>query len=393
LFTAPFVFRPPRAVGPLPLMGRADVVINASVVGQHPTGLGLYTIELVRQLDRLRADLGVYTSIPPALGGVGAEVRRIPSLVRPEHGLIGHGARLVWTQAVLPARIHRSGARVLLNTIPEGPLVSPIRQVTVVHDLLPLAFPEEYPRQQHYFRHLVPRVLGRSRLVVADSESTRRDVLRHYRLPAEKVRVVYPGFDPRRFHLSVESAIAAPDREPYLLYVGNILPHKNLERLVEAFAAVRRLHGCRLVIRGSGRRVHVRVLRARIEALGVADAVSFVGYADGDSLRRLYEGAVSLVFPSLGEGFGLPVLEAMASGTPVITSTVSSLPEVAGDAALAVDPLDVPALIEAMVRVLTKPELRSKLRHRGFRQVEQFSWARTGEQVSGLLDSVLRAGG
>jgi glycosyltransferase involved in cell wall biosynthesis len=371
-------------------MPGADVAINASVVGRNPTGLGLYAINLVRRLDRIRQDLEVFTSSPAAFAPIRAPVRRLSPLVRPEHGLGGHAARLAWTQVAL--RLRARGARVLLNTVPEGPIGGAMAQVTVVHDLLPLFFPDEYPRQQHYFRYLVPRVLRRSCVVVADSESTRQEVLRRYALPAAQVHVVYPGFDAERFHDGDEPA-RRPSDVPYLLYVGNLLPHKNLLRLVEAFAAVRRRYPCRLVIRGTGRPAYTRTLAARIEALGLGDAVGFVEYAGSDALRELYAGAACLVYPSLAEGFGLPILEAMASGTPVVTSSVSSLPEVAGGAALTADPYDAAALAEAIGLVLTTPELRAELRRRGLERAQQFSWEQTATGISRLIDAALAGRG
>lgn len=366
-------------------MGSPGIAINASVVGAHPTGLGLYAIHLVRHLQRIRPDLAVYTSAPAAFDFLRAPATRLSSVVRPERGGLGHVARLVWTQIVLPVRTRR--ARVLLNTVPEGPIRGGPPQVTVVHDLLPLAFPAEYPRQQYYFRHFVPRVLGRARVVVADSESTAGEISRRFALPAGKVRVVYPGFDPERFFQAGDPAPPSPD-PPYLLYVGNLLPHKNLVRLVEAFALVRRVASCRLVIRGSGRPSYARALRARIEELGLSPAVSFVDYAADDALRRLYAGATCLVLPSLAEGFGLPILEAMASGTPVVTSSTSSLAEVAGGAALTVDPRDVGGLADVLGMVLQKPELRAELRRRGLERVRCFSWQRTAAEISALIDGI-----
>jgi glycosyltransferase involved in cell wall biosynthesis len=130
-------------------------------------------------------------------------------------------------------------------------------------------------------------------------------------------------------------------------------------------------------------------VRARVEALGLGDAVDFVDYASGDDLRRLYAGAACLALPSLAEGFGLPILEAMASGTPVVTSSVSSLPEVAGGAALTVDPRDVGALADAVGRVVTTPALRAELRERGLERAQQFSWRRTAAEISALVDAAL----
>lgn len=294
--------------------------------------------------------------------------------------------RLVWTQSALRVRARSHRLEALLNTVPEGILNSSAPQVTVVHDLLPLFFPAEYPRQQYYFRFLVPRVLRGSRLVVADSESTRRSIVQSFRLSPEKVRVIYPGYDPSVFFADGFDPFPDVSSEPYLLYVGNLLPHKNLRRLLDALAILRRRQRCRLVIRGEGRPAYARALRERVETLGLSDAVTFLGYTSERTLREHYSGAACLVLPSLGEGFGLPVLEAMACGTPVVAANASSLPEVVGDAALLVDPHDAVGLADAIYQVLTDRDLREDLRHRGLRRAGLFTWRRTAGEVSRLLD-------
>ncbi len=131
--------------------------INASIVGRNPTGLGVYSIQLVRELDRIRDDLLVYTSYPNAFGPLRARIARIPAATRPEHSVRGHFTRILWLQSALWIRARKDKLGVILNTVPEGILGSPVPQVTVVHDLLPLFFPAEYPRQQHYFRFRCPR--------------------------------------------------------------------------------------------------------------------------------------------------------------------------------------------------------------------------------------------
>jgi glycosyltransferase involved in cell wall biosynthesis len=231
-----------------------------------------------------------------------------------------------------------------------------VPQVTVVHDLLPLHFPAEYPRQQYYFRSLVPRVLRSSRIIVADSGSTRLDIIQSYGIAPERVRVIYPGYDPDTYRVNGIPHARLPCGDGYVLYVGNLLPHKNLLSLLDALAILRRRHrGTRLIIRGEGQATYARAVRERVETLGLSDVVSFQGYAGKRALRDLYAGAACLVLPSLREGFGLPVLEAMACGTPVITSSSSSLPEVGGDAAILVDPYDAIDLSDAMYRVLAMP--------------------------------------
>jgi glycosyltransferase involved in cell wall biosynthesis len=375
----------------LDTVSRHSVIgINASIIGENPTGLGLYAINLIRALDAYRDDLRVYTSSPQALGRLRARVLPATPLARPERGLRGHFMRLLWVQTALRARARAAGIEALLNTVPEAILGSPIPQVTVVHDLLPLFFPAEYPRQQYYFRSLVPRVLRSSRVIVADSESTRHDIVQSYGIAPDKIRVIYPGYDPDTYSAN-GSRHPGSEEDAYLLYVGNLLPHKNLLSLLDALAILRRRRRARLVIRGEGQPAYARAVRERVETLGLANAVSFQGYATWGALRDLYAGAACLVLPSLREGFGLPVLEAMACGTPVITSSTSSLPEVGGDAALRVDAHDAIDLSDAMYRVLTDTHLREDLRERGLKWVRGFSWRRTAEQMSRLLDEVRAA--
>jgi glycosyltransferase involved in cell wall biosynthesis len=367
---------------------RGEVGVNASIIGDSPTGLGLYAINLIRALDALREDLRVYTSCPTTLGDIRARIVPAMRLVRPERGMSGHFMRLIWVQTALRLRVRAGRIGVVLNTVPEAILGSPVPQVTVVHDLLPLFFPAEYPRQQYYFRSLVPRVLRRSRVIVADSESTRRDIAQSYGIAPEKIRVIYPGYDPATYSAGTADRPCATREDSYLLYVGNLLPHKNLLSLLDALAILRRRHHARLIIRGDGQPAYARAVLERVETLGLRDLVSFQSYSDGAALRDLYAGAACLVLPSLREGFGLPVLEAMACGTPVITSTTSSLPEVGGDAALLVDPYDAIDLADAMYRVLADRGLREDLRERGLKWVRGFSWRRTAEEVSRLLDEV-----
>lgn len=366
----------------------ADVTlaINASIVGGNPTGLGIYSIKLVRALDEIRSGLFVHASSRESFGALRARIGRVPRATRPDYGARGHVIRLLWLQGALRLWLSKTRPPGLLNTVPEGVLRSPVPQVTVVHDLLPLRFPPEYPRQQYYFRFLVPRILGASRLVIADSAHTRRDILEHYDVPADKIKVIYPGYDSSAFFCSEPDSPPRTRQDPYVLSVGNLLPHKNLTRLLDAFALLRRRLPCRLVIRGEGRPAYARLLRERIENLGLGDAVTFGGYVGEESLRQLYTEAACLVFPSLGEGFGLPVLEAMACGTPVITASASSLPEVAGDASLMVDPYDALGLADAMYQTLTDSGLREDLRQRGLRRVSAFSWRRTALEVSRVLD-------
>jgi glycosyltransferase involved in cell wall biosynthesis len=356
-----------------------SIAINAAIVGERPTGLGFYALHLMSGLAALGEQLVVYTSRPDLITDRRIRVRRVSPAMRPERGAWGHLRRLLWVQTGLRTRVRWANPRVLLNLMPEGLLAPGLPQVTTVHDLLPLLYPSEYPRQQYYFRHYVPAVLRASRAIIVISESTRRDVLRFYGVDPEKIHVVLSGYDAQRF--VPEGPAVPPGPEPYLLYVGNVMPHKNLGRLVEAFALVAPRFGVRLVLRGWGRPRHVQALQERITTLGLERQIDWRPYATDQEVVALYQGARALVLPSLHEGFGLTALEAMACGTPVVAAEVSSIPEVVGDAGVLVDPLDPESIAAGLCRILTEDGLYKDLRQRGLERAGQFSWEATARAV------------
>jgi glycosyltransferase involved in cell wall biosynthesis len=365
------------------------LAINAAIIGQRPTGLGFYALHLISGLAALGERLVVYTSRPDLIKAPGAQVHRVSAAMGPERGAPGHLRRLLWVQTGLRAGVWRTHPRVLLNVTPEGLLGTALPQVTTIHDVLPLLYPAEYPRQQYYFRYYVPAVLRASCAVIASSESTRRDLLRFYNVPPEKVHVVLLGHDPCQFTAEGPTAVLGP--EPYLLYVGNVMPHKNLDRLVEAFANVVSQMPVRLVLCGSGRRRHMKALRRRIAALSLEDQIDWRPYASDEELPALYRGAHALVLPSLHEGFGLPALEAMACGTPVVAAATSSIPEVVGDAALLVDPRDVGSITTALGQVLTDDPLCKDLSARGRARARCFPWEATARAVQRTVAHAIAA--
>jgi len=363
------------------------ILVNASVYDGRPSGLGQYARALLTHLAAQHPDLVVLTSHPQDLPGG----RGIRPWGEPSRGRVGHLLRLVWSQSALPTWCRRTRAGVLLNTLPEGPLLPPVPQVTVVHDVLPLFFPEAFPRQRWYFRAFVPRVLRASRHVVAVSAQTRDDLLRVYGLPPDRVTVIPSGVDHRRFTplLDPRPALLRWGLRRYFLFVGNLFPHKNLFRLLEAFRAVP--GDIQLVLAGHRDPRYLPALERHVELLGVGGRVRFLGYVADAELPALYAGAVALVLPSLYEGFGLPALEAMACGTPVIASTAGGLREAVGDAAVTVDPHDVDGMARAMERMTEDAALQADLRTRGQAHARRFQWQETARRTLGVLRSAAGA--
>jgi glycosyltransferase involved in cell wall biosynthesis len=268
------------------------------------------------------------------------------------------------------------------------PLICPVPAVVTVHDLGYRFFPDAHPLRQRLYLDFSTRFSAWAAAhVLADSEATRRDLIRMDRVPAEKITVVYPGRDE-----AVRRADPAPVRaqhrlpERYLLHVGTLQPRKNLLRLIDAHAALQTdfpdLH---LVLAGRPGWLSAPIVAA---ALARPERVHLLAYVPDESLAGLYSGAAAFVFPSLYEGFGLPVLEAMACEVPVVCSNTSSLPEVAGEAAMSVDPLDTGALAAAIRRVLLDPSLRSTLVARGLDQITSFTWDRAARETLAILERV-----
>src|SRR5581483_3970742 len=221
---------------------------------------------------------------------------------------------------------------------------------------------------------VVPRSVRRADHVLADSQATKEDLIALYGVQPDKVTVLLSGVHPR-FQPVRDPALLASVRArygigdaPFVLSVGTVQPRKNYERLMQALAALpATLRDIHLVIAG-GRGWLQGPIHAAVDALGLQGRVHFIGFADDADLPALYSAAKCFAFPSLYEGFGLPVLESMACGTPVVTSNVSSLVEVAGDATLLVDPLSVEQITEALTRLLSDSTLRTTLIERGYRQ-------------------------
>lgn len=303
-----------------------------------------------------------------------------------EWGVLRRGR--LWTHLALGPELWRRPPDVFFEPAHVLPLQHPASSVVTVHDLGYEHFPDSHPRLHRWYLRLTTRWhTYAAHRILADSIATRDDLINMYSAEPAKIDVVYPGVDLERFTPVHDSVVAREVRakyntgEHYLLYVGTLQPRKNLERLVRAFGkAVDNSSKTRLILGGSTG-WSVDKLRKTVDNLGKAVDISFPGYINDGDLPALLSGAAGFVFPSLFEGFGLPVLEAQACGTPVLTSTTSSLPEVAGNAAILVDPLDVDAIAGGLRRLLHDDSLRCELVERGLVNVKRFTWDRTAETV------------
>ena len=304
--------------------------------------------------------------------------------------------RMLWEQLVQPRVLRRIKADLVHGPVFVGPLFTSCPVVVTIHDLSFIRFPYMFrPANRLYLTTLTRLSARRARRLIAVSTHAAGEATRLLGVPPQRVDVVYHGVDPA-FRPFPTDEIAAfrqrrglPDR--FVLFVGTLEPRKNLVRLVEAFARIRDGR-VRLVLAG-GKGWLYDELFATVEALDLSEEVIFPGYVMSDELPLWYNAATVLAYPSVYEGFGLPVLEAQACGTPVLTAHASSLPEVAGDAALLVDPCDVEALAAGLHRLLTDETLRRQLRERGLAHAKQFSWPRAAQETARVYRRALLEGG
>lgn len=355
-----------------------SLLVNLSILSVQPTGLTTYAQNVFPHLQPLQPTMLACQEM------AGFETYLVPDGMTSDQGSRGHLRRLRWTQLQLP-RIYRSlQSRLIFSPVPEAPLWAGCRSVVMVHDLIPLRmrFPWRSPLAL-YHRFYVPRVLRQAQHIICNSEATAQDIGHYHRIPRSKITPIPLAYDAAHFRW-----LDLPTHN-YFLYLGRMDPYKNVHRLIAAYAPVAAQADVELWIVGPIDPRYTPALMQQVTELGLSDRVQFLNYLPYAQLPTVINQAIALVFPSLYEGFGLPVLEAMACGTPVIASNQSAIPEVTGDAALLVDPYQTAALTSAMQQILAEPRLRSHLHQASLDRASQFSWAKTGQQTAAILQSWL----
>lgn len=357
-------------------LGRYAGSLAAALAAAHPNEIALFA-------NSARHPAG----IPPELAALPRRMVRLG--YKPWRMLVWMGqlAHVGFDFLIPGARLFHATEHLLL------PLRS-TPSVLTVHDLIYRLFPQHHKRLNYwYLNAAMPLYVRRASAIIAISQATKRDLVHHYRVAPDKVHVVHEAAAPQFAPQPPEKVSAVRARyglpERYILTVGTIEPRKNLERLVAALAALRRDDpAVRLVVVGGLGWLYEGFFRA-IEAHGQADAVLRPGYIPDNDLPAVYSGAMVTAVASLYEGFGLPILEAMACGSPVVCSDRSSLPEIGGDAARTVDPEDVEAMAEALRRVLGDADLRAEMRRAGERRAAAFSWERAARETWAVYEGVL----
>lgn len=302
----------------------------------------------------------------------------------------------LWTHVRLSWEMKQAPPDVLFVPAHVLPLLRPRRTLVTVHDLGYRAFPKAHPMAQRWYLELSTRWnVSVASHVLADSRATRDAVIAAYGIASEKITVVYPGYapdlapirDPQQ-RARVRQRYGIPG--PYILFLGRIQPRKNLARLIDAFAQIASTYPELILVLAGPQGWLTRPIMDHVQARGLTRRVLFPGYVAAEDKAALISGAELFAYPSLYEGFGFPVLEAQACGTPLLTSATSSLPEVAGEGALLVDPTHTDAIAAGLRRLLEDRALREALVARGFANLQRFSWERAARQVQEVLARLMR---
>jgi|HubBroStandDraft_2_1064218.scaffolds.fasta_scaffold01762_3 glycosyltransferase involved in cell wall biosynthesis len=371
-------------------MSKLRVAWDNCLAGQDKAGTGVYAARLLEQFaDRPDLQIDVLNGWHHSpRSGVAASALRVAE-------------DLFWTHAGLPAQLWKRDVDLLHAPAFVAPIASPRPVVITIHDITYLLYPSHFSNWWiTYLKLVMPPAVKSAAVIICGSENSKLDIVKAYGIPSAKVRVIPYGVDHERFHpnaiLDRNWAQTLGIRDGYILHVGTFSYRKNIPTLLRAVADLRTrgTWGNRQVVLAGSQRLSIKggaEILETIRELDLSDSVVVTGHMPDEHIPGLYAHASMLVVPSLYEGFGFPVLEAMAVGTPVVCSNTSSLPEVAGDAAIFFPPHDHYALAGAMEDLIQNPSIAEQFRRKGFEQARKFTWQSTAEKTIALYREVAKS--
>ncbi|MGB9707075.1 MAG: glycosyltransferase [Microgenomates group bacterium] len=338
--------------------------------------VGVYQVafNLIREIGEIwEVLLYSFRAIPPeVMKEFGPKVRNI--VVRPAFG---------WNYFALPLRLLKDKPDVFLGLSQSLPAFCPCPALVIIYDLAFEHYPECYPQSYDQLRRVTAHAAQKAQTIITLSLETKKDLIKFYRISPEKIKVVCGGYD------AIFRPQQAQREAPYFLFVGALKPVKNIPRILEAYALFLKKTGKNIPFVFAGGDLWIdKEIEPTVARLGLKNKVKFLGYVSQKKLVSLYQGALAFVSPSLYEGFGLTLLEAMACGCPVIAGNSGSQPEVVGEAGILVNPKDVAAIAEAMIRLAKNPAVRRRLSAAGLKQAKNFSWEKFGGKIIGLIGRI-----
>jgi glycosyltransferase involved in cell wall biosynthesis len=367
--------------------------INGSMMDEQPSGVGVYSFNVINNLSALYAidKLKKLTVFTPTRDLLNKDIRviKLSNLLQSsKFGKIAAVCRFWWNTFCYHFQARKFD--LLISPSTHGSFLLK-NQIITIHDLLSLRYTNISLHQRLYFKLLLPLLISRSKLIITVSDTTKKDILHFFKCDEQKIKVIHNGYDDTRYYLDKESGNLIEQQygiKNYLLAVGPTYPHKNFETLLQGYQglneAVRQKYP--LVIAG-GKKKYTDQLKQKVKELGLESHVNFLGYVPIELMPSLYREAFVLIFPSFYEGFGIPLLEAMACGCPVIASQTSSMPEVCADAACYFDPRDQNALRQSIERIITDECFRKQLKEKGLLRSREFSWKLTAQSLKTVIET------
>ena len=380
------------------------VAVNATVINEkEKTGIALFALNLLNSLQKLdqanRYDIFTLTGSDTGLiNGANFKIRPLPGFIRHLPYLNQWMIWYAWYYTGHSCQLSAMKPGVLLSLDFDVPLYNKCPSVCMIYDLTPLIFKDMFPLHFRVrYRWQLNHAAGNAAKIIAISEDSKKDIVNYLGVDPQKVIVAYPGFDSRLFKPESDLQKVQKFKEKYalgdqyILFMGAWNARKNIIRIIEAFELLKNEHGIKHKLVLAGKRAWKdEIIFEKIKSSPFNSEIIIPGYLPYESVPVLMSGADMFIFPSLHEGFGIPPLEAMACGTPVITSGVSSLPEVVGDAGLLVDPYNVSDIASAMYRLISEPGLRETMIGKGLERARLFSWERTARTVLSVLEQTVQ---
>ncbi|MDM0932110.1 glycosyltransferase family 1 protein [Clostridium perfringens] len=364
------------------------LVFNATILNNNPTGLGVYCKNVLSRMDKNLYDYVVYTD---EFNGKKVDNKKSITLnIKSKNKLKSIFLRSYKFKKFIASQ------KEIVNYSPtqHGVTKKNIKQIVTVHDLMPLYFPKGRVQQYIYYKYLLKKIMKNSEIVITCSNNTKNDIIREYNISPNRIKVIYDGFDRPKIPIDKKSSKEYIKNkygiENYIFMMGIHYNYKNLHSVIEAYSEIRDKLTIPLVIAGGDKGKYAIELKKLVEEKGLEDKIKFLGYIPDEDKDLLYQAAYMFIYPSKYEGFGLPVLEAMANNTIVACSNTSSLPEVVGDAALKFNPDNIIEIKEIMLKIisLSSDEYQAWIK-KGLNQIEKFSWEKCTREIEDVIKSVV----
>ena len=360
---------------------KKKIYINATILDERPTGLGIYVKNIIAKLKNKDIDFEVFCPIEIEGVKVDKTTEKLKTTYKKKGGIV----RFLWTQFILPLKVNKND--IVYHPFQYLSILSRSKQIITIHDFIPLYYPEVAKHQYYYYKIIMPILLKRAYKIICISENTKNDVIKFFNVNEDKLVEIYNGYDNELFNTKdiKENVIEKYNiKEKYFIAVGAGYSHKNLETALRAFKKVSDKNKCEFIIVGKDSD-YIKKLKQLCIELKIEEKVKFIGYVPDDDLPTLYNKSIAFVYPTLYEGFGLPILEAMACETVVLSANNSSLPEVYGDAAISFDAKDEDAIAKGMALLLKDEVISRKLINDSKEQIKKFDWDITASEVIKLF--------